>query len=271
MAQNDWTFTLVSSSAGATFLGGTTGSAFQHSTLTNPITGAGTWCRGFFASGALDAYRYAGLLPINNSQLTSSSGYPYGNGYSIRCWARAGYSFASSFNAVYLTFKNQSNLSLLNNSSAHSPGSTAPRLTGYTLLLTETKLQLVCANSSSIVSFSESLLPEQNSLGYSHIITQSNLFNRWIRLRMDVYPISGAYDRINVYTASQSQENNWQQVHTVDIPREKVGAYVPWANNPNGDGAQAAGKGYLGAVVVAYDENSAAYIDQFEAYKEPLE
>jgi hypothetical protein len=88
---------------------------------------------------------------------------------------------------------------------------------------------------------------------------------------MDVYPITGAYDRINVYTASQSQENNWQQVHTVDIPREKVGAYVPWANNPNGDGAQAAGKGYLGAVVVAYDENSAAYIDQFEAYNEPLE
>jgi hypothetical protein len=271
MAQNDWTFTLVSSSAGATFLGGTTGSAFQHSTLTNPITGAGTWCRGFFASGALNAYRYAGLLPINNSQLTSSAGYPYGNGYSIRCWARAGYSFASSFNAVYLTFKNQSNLSLLNNSSAHSPSATAPRLTGYTLLLTETKLQLVCANSSSISSFSGSLLPEQNSLGYSHTITQSNLFNRWIRLRMDVYPISGAYDRINVYTASQAQENNWQQVHTVDIPREKVGAYVPWANNPNGDGAQAAGKGYLGAVVVAYDENSAAYIDQFEAYKEPLE
>jgi hypothetical protein len=275
MAQTDWTFTLVSSSAGATFLGGTTGSAFQHSTLTNPITGAGTWCRGFFASGALSPYRYAGLLPINNSELTSSTGYEYGYGYSIRCWARAGFNGPSvSYNAVYLTFKNQSNLSLTNIAATGgtiAPNAAAPRLTGYTLFLTETKLQLVCANSSSIGSFSGSLLPAQNAIGYSHIITQSNLFNRWIRLRMDVFPITGAYDRINVYTASQAQENNWQQVHTVDIPREKVGAYVPWANNPNGDGAQAAGKGYLGAVVAASDNTSAAYIDQFEVYAEPLE
>jgi len=270
MAQTDWTFTLVSSSAGATFLGGTSGSAFQNSTITNPITGAGTWCRGFFASGGLNTYRYAGLLPINNSELTSSAGYEYGYGYSIRCWARAGNTIASSNNAVYLTFKNQSNLSLSNNNANISPAIT-PRLTGYTLFLTETKLHLVCANSSSISTFSGSLLPAQNSIGYEHIITTSSLFNRWIRLRMDVYPITGAYDRINVYTASQAQENNWQQVHTVDIPREKVGAYVPWANNPNGDGAQAAGKGYLGAVAVAYTNTSAAYIDQFEVYSEALE
>jgi hypothetical protein len=273
MAQNDWTFTLVSSSAGATFLGGTSGSAFQHSTLTNPITGAGTWCRGFFASGALNTYRYAGLLPINNSELTSSAGYEYGHGYSIRCWARAGNTVATSNNAVYLTFKNQSNLSLSNTAAAGniSPiSSTGPRLTGYTLFLTETKLQLVCANSSSIASFSDSILPVQNSIGYSHTITTSNLFNRWIRLRMDVSPISGAYDRITVFTASQAQENNWQQVHTVDIPREKVGAYVPWANNPNGDGAQASGKGYLGAVVVSFRDTSAAYIDEFEVFKQPI-
>jgi hypothetical protein len=275
MAQNDWTFTLVSSSAGATFLGGTSGSAFQHSTLTNPITGAGTWCRGFFASGALSPspYRYAGLLPINNSELTSSAGYEYGYGYSIRCWARAGTTIPSSNNAVYLTFKNQSNLSLTNAGSVNgnfAPSITAPSLTGYTLFLTETKLQLVCANSSSIATFSDSILPAQNAIGYSRTITTSNLFNRWIRLRMDVSPISGAYDRITVFTASQAQENNWQQVHTVDIPREKVGAYVPWANNPNGDGALATGKGYLGAVVAASSNTSAAYIDEFEVFKQPV-
>ena len=87
---------------------------------------------------------------------------------------------------------------------------------------------------------------------------------------MDVYPVSGAYDRITVYTASQAQEDNWQQVHTVDIPREKVGGYVPWANNPNGDGAQANGKGFLGAIAYSFNNTSAAYIDQFEVYKETL-
>lgn len=269
MAQNDWTFTLnpADATAGRTFLGGTTGSAFQHSTLTSPITGAGTWCRGFFASGTLNAYRTVGLLPINNSELTSSAGYEYGYGYSIRCWARAGYTISSPYNAVFITFKNQSNLSI----DLTAPGSLGnPRLTGYTLLLTESRLELRCANSSSISSFIDSLLPANNALGYLKTITTSNLFNRWIRLRMDVSPVSGAFDRITVLTASQAQENNWQQVHTVDIPREKVGAYVPWANNPNGDGAAAAGKGYLGAVVVAYDNTSAAYIDEFEVFKQPV-
>jgi hypothetical protein len=269
MAQTDWTFIPFSSSAGATFLGGTSGSAFQHNTLTNPITGAGTWCRGFFASGALNQFRYVAMLPINNSELTSSTGYEYGYGYSIRCWARAGYTSQSAYNAVYITFKNQSNLSV-NTAGTQNSISGTPLLTGYTLRLSEAKLELTCAISSSIVTYSDSLLPASNASGYAKTITTSNLFNRWIRLRMDVSPISGAYDRITVFTASQAQENNWQQVHTVDIPREKVGAYVPWANNPNGDGAAAAGKGYLGAIATSYDNTSAAYIDQFEVYKETL-
>jgi hypothetical protein len=129
-------------------------------------------------------------------------------------------------------------------------------------------LQLRCANSSSVSSFGASLSSSANADGYNNMISTSNLFDRWIRLRMDVYPISGSHDRITIFTASQAQENNWQQVHTVDIPREKVGAYVPWANNPNGDGAQANGKGFLGAIIYSFDNLSAAYIDQFEVYRQ---
>jgi hypothetical protein len=261
MAQTDWTFILQDAK---TFLGGTSGSAFQHSTLSNPITGSGTWCRGFFASGTLLNYRYVAMLPINNSQLTSSTGYEYGYGYSLRCWARAGNTIGSNLNGVMLSFKNQSNLSI------NMASATNNRATGYCLILNEGDLELRCASSSSISSFAESLSASNNAIGYEKTIALANLFNRWIRLRMDVYPISGAYDRITVYTASQAQENNWQQVHTVDIPREKVGGYVPWANNPNGDGAQASGKGYLGAIAYSYTNTSAAYIDQFEVYKETL-
>jgi hypothetical protein len=267
MAQSDWTFILrpTDAAAGRTFLGGTSGSAFQHSTLTNPITGAGDWCRGFFASGALSQYRYVGLLPINNSELTSSTGYEYGYGYSIRCWARAGgTSSGQNISGVMLSFKNQSNLSV--DALVHSSN----RATGYCLILNENYFQLRCANSSSITNFTDNLSPFYNSYGYSKDITFSNLFNRWIRLRMDVSPVSGAYDRITVFTASQAQENDWQQVHTVDIPREKVGAYVPWANNPNGDGAAAAEKGYLGAMVYSYTNTAAAYIDEFEVIKQPI-
>jgi hypothetical protein len=273
MAQSDWTFIPAALSAGALggFLGGTSGSAFQHSTLTNPITGAGDWCRGFFASPA-GQIRYVGLLPINNSELTSSTGYEYGYGYSIRCWARAGFAGSTSTNAVYITFKNESNLSLPEFPSLPSglPPSGTPRITGYTVTLTESKLQLVCANSRSISTYTDSVLPADNSKGYAKTIATSNLNNRWIRLRMDVSPITGAYDRITVFTASQAQENDWQQVHTIDIPREKVGAYVPWANNPNGDGAAAAGKGYLGVIVAATNDTSAAYIDEFEVIKQPI-
>jgi hypothetical protein len=261
MAQTDWTFILQDAK---TFLGGTSGSAFQHSTLSNPITGSGTWCRGFFASGTLLNHRYVAMLPINNSQLTSSTGYEYGYGYSLRCCARVGNTGGSNLNGVMLSFKNQSNLSI------NMASATNNRATGYCLILNEGDLELRCASSSSISSYAESLSASNNASGYEKTIALANLFNRWIRLRMDVYPISGAYDRITVYTASQAQENNWQQVHTVDIPREKVGGYVPWANNPNGDGAQASGKGYLGAIAYSYTNTSAAYIDQFEVYKETL-
>jgi hypothetical protein len=269
MAQSDWTFIPFSSSDGASFLDGTSGSAFQHSTLINPITGAGDWCRGFFASGALNTNRFVAMLPINNSELTSSTGYEYGYGYSIRCWARAGSTSQNATNAVYITFKNESNLSV-NTAAPLNSLSQTPRMTGYTLRLTETALELICSNSSSISSHFESVSPSANTSGYKKTITNNFLFNRWIRLRMDVSPITGAYDRITVFTASQAQENNWQQVHTVDIPREKVGAYVPWANNPNGDGAAAAGKGYLGVIVGAYNQISAAYIDEFEVIKQPI-
>lgn len=262
MAQTDWTFILKDTK---TFLGGTSGSAFQHNTLTNPITGAGDWCRGFFASGSLNQYRFVAMLPTNNSELTSSTGYDYGYGYSLRCWARAGYINSSPYNGVMITFKNQSNLSI----NTANPG-TSNKTTGYTLQLQEGLLQLSCASSSSVGFYNDSLSSSYNTYGYRKTIATTNLFNRWIRLRMDVYPISGSYDRITVYTASQAQEDNWQQVHTVDIPREKVGGYVPWANNPNGDGAEADGKGYLGAIAYSYDANSAAYIDQFEVYKETL-
>jgi hypothetical protein len=269
MAQSDWTFILkpADDAAGKTFLGGTTGSAFQHSTLTNPITGAGDWCRGFFASGSgTNTFRYVALLPINNSELTSSTGYPYGFGYSIRCWARAGNTTNNAQTSVWITFKNQSDLTI-----GRAGGNISiADLTGYTLFLSEAKLQLVCANTGTVSSFSESVSPPQHTFGYEKTITTSNLFNRWIRLRMDVSPITGAYDRITVFTASQAQENDWQQVHTIDIPREKVGAYVPWANNPNGDGAAAAGKGYLGAIVGASRSTSAAYIDEFEVIKQPI-
>jgi hypothetical protein len=264
MAQTDWTFTLKDTK---TFLGGTSGSAFQNNTLTNPITGAGDWCRGFFASGSLNQYRHVAMLPINNSELTSSTGYEYGYGYSLRCWARCGNTLASSLNGTVLSFKNQSNLSI---NSAQTSGGSFSFVTGYFLHLTETKLELRCASSSSITSYAESLSASNNAIGYQKTIATLNLFNRWIRLRMDVYPVSGAYDRITVYTASQAQEDNWQQVHTVDIPREKVGGYVPWANNPNGDGAQANGKGFLGAIAYSFNNTSAAYIDQFEVYKETL-
>jgi len=264
MAQTDWTFILQDAK---TFLGGTSGSAFQNSTLTNPITGAGTWCRGFFASGSLGSNRYVAMLPINNSELTSSTGYEYGYGYSLRCWARCGNTTAISQNGVVLSFKNQSNLSI---NSVQNFGGSVRSVTGYFLHLTEAKLDLRCASSSSITTYAESLSASNNAIGYEKTIATSSLFNRWIRLRMDVYPVSGSYDRITVFTASQAQEDNWQQVHTVDIPREKVGGYVPWANNPNGDGAQANGKGYLGAIAYSSTNTAAAYIDQFEVYKETL-
>lgn len=255
MSQNDWQSFLHAS---RTFIG-TTGSIGQHNLLSNPITSSGDWYRAFYPSE--NNYSSIALMPINNSQLTSSSGYPYGYSYSIRCWYRA------TSNNIYvgasLIFKGNNTIS------GEQHGGNKYEA-GYTLNASAQSLNLICRRNEGEPGTSDTLDPANPNFSYvfqkDNIQTSPLTANLWHRIRMDIVPISGAYDRITIYTGSQN--NTWHQQYTVDISQLKTYAYIPWANNPNGDGASAAGKGYLGIKVFTSGFGSPVFIDQFEVYKQ---
>ena len=260
MAQSNWNFILKDAN---TFVGGTSGSAIQHSTLSNPLTSSGDWCRGFIADNANGASREVAMIPINNSELTSSSGYEYGYAYSLRYWSRVSVTSANRYTAI--CFKAENNLSI---DAAVGLFGDISR-TGYYLQHSNANLDLYCrVNESVSISTNSPDDPSVYTSGFKldNIVALTN--NTWHRIRMDVTPSGPAYDRIIVYTATQAAPDTWVLRSTTNIPRLKTGAFIPWANNPNGDGASASGKGYMGIAVGAVSQTDGAWIDGFEVYKE---
>ncbi|MEY4334901.1 MAG: hypothetical protein RLZZ196_3651 [Bacteroidota bacterium] len=262
MSQSNWRFTLNTGQA-TTFIGGTSGSAVQHINLPNPITSSGLWCRGFYGSSNGGNRAATSMVPIDNSELTSSSGYTYGYGYSMRMWVRMDNISAGVNNCGYsLIFKGKSDLDI---------NFTSPWVvqnTGYYLTFDNSVpglIKLMCRNEAGVATDSV-LTPNANGF-------QKNMFymtaSVWKRIRMDVTPISGAFDKISIYTGSQI-EGDWSMIDSVEIPRTKTGAYIPWANNPNGDGAAASGKGYMGITAFSNNVTFPVYIDGFEVYRETI-
>jgi hypothetical protein len=260
MSQSDWNFILANAN---TFIGGTSGSAKLHTDFSNPLTSSGDWCRYFQPDNGVQSYRQLAMIPVGNSELTSSSGYEYGYAYSMRIWFRANW----NGQGVLLTFKNASDLVI---TYPPDPFQNMKNSLGYGLYCSSNGYLTLFCNSINAVANNDSLDPAYNAYGYSKDISVSTTNNIWKGMRMDISPISGAYDKITVYTAERTTPNTWTEQYTVNIPRTKTGAYIPWANNPNGDGAAASGKGYMRIRVWARYDTAPVSIDQFEVYKQRI-
>jgi hypothetical protein len=267
MAQIDWTTISTTANAYSTSISGT---AVQHSTLSNPITSSGTWFRNF-QSNANNTSAIGGLLPINNSLLTSSLGYPYGFTYSLRALMRIDNSQSSTSRHAtgVISFKNSSSLS----AQTWATTFTAHRLKGYRIMLNATtatnpELVLRCARDENVSTYNSSLDAANNSNAYA-ISLLSIPDATWTRVRMDVMGLPDA-DRITVFTGSGA--DIWSQIHQVDIQRTKVGAYVPWYNNPSypGDNIGSATAGYMGILYHSSQPVTPVRIDRFEVYREAI-
>lgn len=272
MAQNEWQ--AISTTANAYFTS-VSGTAVQHSSVSSPITSSGTWFRSF-QSSANGSEAAASLIPVNNSLLTSSLGYPYGYTYSLRCWMRIDGAAApmSQNGASVLNFKSNSTLSAqywINNSANNH------NLKGYRVYLkqndsTSNRCDLIlrCGSSDvSSISYNSSLSPALNTFGYEATVISSMSDSTWVRARMDVMSLPDA-DRITVFTGSQT--DTWSQLHQVDIPRTKTGAYLPWYNNPSypSDNTGSATSGYMGILYYTNRIVTPVRFDQFEVYREPI-
>jgi hypothetical protein len=271
MASTDWNFTYSPlSSSGAVFVGGISGSAVTHTTLSSPLTGFGTYCRSFDV--VTNETRPAVAMTLASvPELSSSLGLSYGYTYSLRTWVRSGGN--SLQNGFYLVFKGINNFNVQDAAAAGSGYSFRSYFpSGYKLFISDNSLYLDCRTAAGNAGGDDSTDSFYNASPYRKNLTTLGSFTAatWKRYRMDVVGL-GNLDRITIYTGNIA--GTWTQIHTVDITQTKTGAYIPWATsgNPNSPSAITPdGRGYVGYLITSYHSNSPTYIDQFEAYREVL-
>jgi hypothetical protein len=271
MAQTDWTTIPTTYNNYFTSISGT---AIQHSTITNPITSAGTWFRNFRSTND-NNNACAALIPANSALLTSSLGYPYGYTYSMRAWVRNESTFTAASWRTYtsLAFKSNSTLAAQHFGDG-IVGGDSPRGKGYYLVLrpgssqNNSRLDLQCSSDSSITTFNTSLAPADNNSAYRATVLSSFPDGNWLRVRMDVMSLPSS-DLITVFSGSQV-EGSWTQIHQVEINRLKTGAYVPWYNNPSypSDNTGAATSGHMGTLHFTNMSFTLSRIDQIEVFRQ---
>jgi hypothetical protein len=271
MASTDWNFTYSPlSSSGGVYVGGISGSAVNHAAVPSPLTGFGTYCRGFAV--VTNGTRPAVAMSLNSvPQLSSSLGLSYGYTYSLRTWVNIG--GGGSNNGFHLVFKGTQNFNIQDPAAAmlgYDFRSYMP--SGYKLFINENNLFLECRTTEGSSTAYDSIDPSLNASPYRKDLTTLGSFTTatWKRYRMDVVGL-GNLDRITIYTGNIA--GTWTQIHTVDITQTKTGAYIPWAvsGNPNGSSAVTPnGRGCVGYLLTNNNSISPTYIDQFEAYREVL-
>lgn len=266
MSSSDWNF--VSGSNGYLFVGGISGSAVEHATISSPLTSSGIYCRGF--SPTVDGNLTTVAMIAKTAALSSSLGLDYGYTYSLRTWFRAGPEGNSSFSLV---FKGKENFDINYtndwNRKICSGYKLEYRANGYYAPL----FYLHCSVSpqNGETDGNDSTDPYYNSTSYVKLLNSPKIvdYSKWNRVRMDVASI-GAADRITIYLGDEA--GTWTSIHTVDIPQTKTAAYIPWATagNPLGPSAVSPiGRGQTGYLISANGGLKSIYIDQFEAYREP--
>ena len=251
------------------------GTAILHSSLSNPITGAGDFCRGFNTdpfNRSNTKYNFSVSSSYNNGSLI---GVQQNKSLSIRAMIRHESTRAQG-QSIHLYAKTADNFGQINGQGQLFH----PRYSLYTNVGWSgcsdpscyfTTLRLQCGGYRSGEMFNVDLL---------HLPA-----NQWHRIRMDVIPatsqqmISGVLttsdykDVIDIYTGSGPVgSETWGKIYTKEILTTDA-EYVPWGNyiSPGGAG------GYIGTItssvgflVASTSTSTAVYVDQFQVYTASL-
>jgi hypothetical protein len=236
------------------------GSAREHSLLSNPYLSGGLYYRSFENSNNSPTISF---VPVTGA-LTSSTGYAYGKSYSIRALVRI--QNTSDTTGICLAFKTDEKLGITGstgNDYQELFGQNASQCngSGYRLYVFNESITLRC-----------SLLQNTTTAGGALNVTVSTsasngfpLRDRWNKVRMDIIPVTGAYDIIKIYSGSLSSDS-WSLISTQNISSQSSARYVPWnfGSEPNT-------KGYLGFLAHSDTLNDGtAAIDDFQVFTEDI-
>lgn len=249
MAYGDWKLEVdfvdnaqTGSFENGTLSRGADGAARQHSSLSNPLTGSGDFCREYHAAttGAVRTV-YTVSSSVSGGLFTEV---PNTKAISIRANLRMSNTFPSTGDSIGIVAKANPPL---NSSAGNSP-------VGYSVHLGRTN------NGSNgdrlyFVAYDGTNTLNVQSSNFDSSFTVSD--NTWYHVRMDVTPVGTLQDRIEIYTGSAPEGGSWDLVHT-QIILNTDSYFIPWAE---------AGAGQIGfQAAVATFSSVFSYIDNFEAY-----
>lgn len=241
MAYGDWKFTLRGSGdfANGTLPDGEDGAARLNSSLSDPLTGSGDFCREF----AMVSNNSARVVAEISSSVSGGlfTEVPNTKAISVRASLRSSNTTAlNMFVGVGAKFDED----------AVTNQTYTPR--GYSVYLGDDSS--ASGNNKLVLS-----MRDNTSIQKSVLMSGTYGSDTWHHVRMDVTPVGTIQDRIEVYTGSAEGGNSWELVHT-EIVLNTDPHFVPWGESGEGE------IGYFAAAPDAFSPLKKLHIDNFEAY-----
>ena len=200
------------------FDGGITGSAQQNSLLSSPITTGGTNCRKFVHDGTNRPY---GFYLVSSSIDSGIYAGPYSTSkaYSVRAWLRrqSGNALNTGIGIILRNKFDGTTSTIADSAEVWNiiPG-------GYTLQMANRGAFFNPGNSDNYLYLQVRDPDNPASAGLTAIkcsgsgANDSYSFDEWHRVRVDLIPVAGLGDQINVYTSSagdvSSGNETWEEV-----------------------------------------------------------
>lgn len=239
MAYGDWKFT---KRGPGTFLNGTLtdgedGGPRLNSSLSDPLTGSGDFCREY----ALTVFSTARVVAEISSSVSGGlfTEVPNTKAISVRA------SLRSSNTALANTYVG---IGAKLDEDGQSSTNYSPR--GYGVFLGDDNT--VSGGDKLVLSMRDAAFVNK-----SVVMSGTYASDTWHHVRMDVTPIGTIRDRIEVYTGSAEGGNSWELVHT-EIVLNSDPHYIPWGES---------GEGEIGYFVnISQTATEKVHIDNFEAY-----
>jgi len=239
MAYGDWKFTFRGSGdfLNGTLTNGEDGGPRLNSSLSDPLTGSGDFCREYTLTSATTARATVEISSSVSGGLFTEV--PSTKAISVRASLR-------SSNTT------QSNMYVGIGAKLDEDGQTSltysPR--GYGVFLgDDSNLSL---NNDLVLCMRDSAFVYK-----SVIMSGTYASDTWHHVRMDVTPIGTIQDRIEVYTGSAEGGDSWELVHT-EIVLNTDAHYIPWGESGEGE------IGYF--LCISNTATEILHIDNFEAY-----
>ena len=246
MAYGDWKLEVDGTGRfnNGTLTNGEDGGPRQHSSLSDPLTGSGDFCREY----TRDTSNNNALRAIYTISSSISGGLftevPNTKAISIRANLRMSNTAAGNGDNIGIIAKA--------NPPLNSVTTNVP--VGYSLHIGQSSNSTV-GDRIHFVAYDGSTTLNVQSANFDSSVTVSD--NTWYRVRMDVTPVGTLQDRVEIYTGSAPEGGSWDLVHT-EIILNTDSYFIPWAE---------AGAGQVGYFASIRSFSTAFnHIDNFEAY-----